>query len=137
MTDITPENVARICTALRDWEQFDEGVINDRRESAADMLEALSARVAELGAAFNAKQDECEEWKRCAADRWDAVTAAEAQLAARDAENAKLREALLHIDAIDPEHLIDGCAPAAIRGFVLRMGEIARAALQGESSEKA
>jgi predicted RNase H-like nuclease (RuvC/YqgF family) len=43
MTDTSPETVARMIWALKDWGEYDEGVINDRRESAADMLEALSA----------------------------------------------------------------------------------------------
>ena len=34
--------------------------------------------------------------------------------------------ALLEIDALDPEGKIDGCSQAALRGLVLRMGEIAR-----------
>ena len=45
------------------------------------------------------------------------------------ADNARLREALAMIDAIDPEYRIDGCAQAVVRGLVLRMGEVARAAL--------
>lgn len=45
------------------------------------------------------------------------------------AEAVRLREALVQIDALDPEHLIDGCTQAVIRGLVLRMGETARAAL--------
>lgn len=56
-TDITPEAVARTCTSLRDWGQIDEGVTNNARSDAVDMLEALTAerdalaaRVAELGA---------------------------------------------------------------------------------------
>jgi hypothetical protein len=42
----------------------------------------------------------------------------------------QLEAALRYIDALDPEWgKIDGCAPAALRGLVLRMGEIARDAL--------
>ena len=50
-------------------------------------------------------------------------------LIAQDAELKRLREALNGIDALDPEHLIDGCSASALRGLVLRMGELARAAL--------
>lgn len=49
--------------------------------------------------------------------------------AALEAQVARLVGALNEIDALDPEHLIDGCSQAALRGLVLRMGEIARAAL--------
>ena len=44
-------------------------------------------------------------------------------------ENKRLREALISIDALDPEQQIDGFSVAAMRGLPLRMGEIARAAL--------
>lgn len=53
----------------------------------------------------------------------------EAALIAQDAELKRYREALNAIDALDPEHLIDGCSMSALRGLVLRMGELARAAL--------
>ena len=38
--------------------------------------------------------------------------------------------ALLEIDALDPGGKVDGCSQAALRGLVLRMGEIARDALE-------
>lgn len=64
---------------------------------------------------------------------WGSETAlmdqAVAALIAQDAELKRLREALNGIDALDPEHLIDGCSASALRGLVLRMGELARAAL--------
>ena len=41
-----------------------------------------------------------------------------------------LVDALVCIDAIDPEAMIDACSSHAIRGLVLRMGETARAALK-------
>jgi len=46
-----------------------------------------------------------------------------------EADNARMLGALSMIDAIDPEHHIDGCAQTVVRGLVLRMGETARAAL--------
>ena len=49
----------------------------------------------------------------------------EAQSAERDA----LRHALRHIDAMDPESMIDGFSENAVRGLVLQMGAKARAAL--------
>ena len=50
-----------------------------------------------------------------------------------EAEILRLREALAHIDALDPESQIDGVSQHAMRGLVLRMGEIARAALNGDA----
>jgi hypothetical protein len=44
-------------------------------------------------------------------------------------------EALVVIDALDPEGLINGCSQSGLRGLVLRMGETARtvlAELEGE-----
>lgn len=54
----------------------------------------------------------------------------------RDAENARLREGLTHIDALDPEWQgIESLGNDAVRGLVLRMGEIARATLKGDSHD--
>jgi Lar family restriction alleviation protein len=38
--------------------------------------------------------------------------------------------ALNHIDALDPEDMVYGCTPDALRGLVIRMGQFARAALR-------
>ena len=48
-------------------------------------------------------------------------------------------EALVVIDALDPEGMIDGGSSLALRGLVLRMGETARIAaakLKGEKDEQ-
>jgi hypothetical protein len=73
------------------------------------------------------------------------------QAAKRDAEEAEAYaaelevrlalavEALVVIDALDPEGMIDGCSSLALRGLVLRMGETARIAaakLKGEKDEQ-
>ena len=50
----------------------------------------------------------------------------DAKLEAAEAKLARADLALLEIDALDPEGKIDGCSQAALRGLVLRMGEIAR-----------
>ena len=63
---------------------------------------------------------------------WPEYVRADA-IEALTAERDRLREALAIIDAIDPEHHIDGCALTVVRGLVLRMGETARAALKGET----
>ena len=44
-------------------------------------------------------------------------------------ERDALRHALGHIDAMDPESMIDGFSENAVRGLVLQMGSEARAAL--------
>ena len=66
---------------------------------------------------------------RCVTDNHVALCRAEKAEAERD----RMQEALAMIDAIDPEHHIDGCAQTVVRGLVLRMGETARAALKGET----
>jgi hypothetical protein len=55
---------------------------------------------------------------------------------AAEAEVERLREALTEIDALDPERHIDTCAETALRGLVLRMGKIARAALRNEEPKE-
>jgi hypothetical protein len=48
------------------------------------------------------------------------------------AENERLRAVLNQIDALDPEWQgIESWHPDAVKGLVLRMGEIARTALEG------
>ena len=50
-------------------------------------------------------------------------------------EVERLRAALREIDALDPEWQgIESCHPDTVKDFVLRMGEIARAALEGENN---
>ena len=48
-----------------------------------------------------------------------------------EAEALRLREALIHINAMDPEHRIDSFSENVVRGIVLHMGQTARAALNG------
>jgi hypothetical protein len=55
---------------------------------------------------------------------------------ALEAKLAKAVEALRVVDALDPEGMIDGCSQSALRGLVLRMGEIARATLAEIEGEK-
>ena len=47
-----------------------------------------------------------------------------------------LEAALAQIDALDPEGMIDACSQAALRGLVLRMGEIARDARQARDATR-
>lgn len=49
---------------------------------------------------------------------------------------AALVEALTVIDALDPDGLIDGCSQNALRGLVLRMGQIARTAIAAWEKKK-
>ncbi len=51
------------------------------------------------------------------------------RITALQAQNRKLVEALNNVDALDPEGNIDACSHSALRGLVLRMGEISRAAI--------
>ena len=51
------------------------------------------------------------------------------QLEAARADTKKAVEALRAVDALDPEGRIDGCSQSALRGLVLRMGEISRITL--------
>lgn len=55
--------------------------------------------------------------------------AIDVQTDTRDAQIAALVEALIVIDALDPEGMVDGCSQSALRGLVTRMGQTARAAL--------
>lgn len=96
---------------------------------AAARIAALTAQVVELQA------EKREMALQELASLGQAQEAYEAQLAA-EAETARLRDrlarmegALTEIDALDPEKgHIGTCSENAIRGLVLRMGEIARAA---------
>ena len=57
-------------------------------------------------------------------------TTLDARVLELEAENARLRAALNEIDDLDPEWQgIESCHPDTVKDFVLRMGEIARAAL--------
>ena len=47
-----------------------------------------------------------------------------------EAREKQMREALVRIDALDPD-VPDACTADALRGLVMRMGEIARNALAG------
>jgi len=100
------------------------------RREAADRIEALTAKVAELEACLERQgsghREDLDEIANVSVERLRRAKAAEA-------ERDRLREALAMIDAIDPEHHIDGCAQTVVRGLVLRMGEISRAALKGET----
>ena len=69
-----------------------------------------------------------------------AVTGCERTLDAIHAHYADrieaLEAALAQIDALDPEGMIDACSQAALRGLVLRMGEIARDARQAREATR-
>ena len=65
----------------------------------------------------------------------DALTRLSHALASETAKREAMEQALTEIDALDPEHLIDSCAHTAMRGLVLRMGEVARATLAKHGSK--
>ena len=55
-----------------------------------------------------------------------------------EAKLAKAVRSLTVIDALDPEGFVNGCSQSALKGLVLRMGEIARttlAELKGQKDE--
>jgi len=84
-------------------------------------IQTQHARIEELEKA-------CKEWADVSQSNYQRAKAAEAKL-------AKAVESLVVINALDPEGLVDGCSNSALKGIVLRMGEIARttlAELKGE-----
>jgi chromosome segregation ATPase len=71
--------------------------------------------------------------KEAMAEMTARAEAAEATVASLKEQVEAMRGALKNIDALDPEKHIDGCSVNVLRGLVLRMGEIARAALTTEN----
>ena len=115
--------------------------VNATPEAAA----AIAALTATVGG-LEKKLDRRIEMHECAmSERDDATLYADEQKAraeTAEAEAATLRDRLarmegaLHtIDAHDPETGIGSCSESALRGLVLRMGEIARAALTDGGTE--
>ena len=84
-----------------------------------DLHTALQARLAEVEAD--------KRWIMDDRDRTFDLMLSRAEAA--EARVKVLEEALRVINALDPERHIDGCSADAARGLVLRMGELARAAL--------
>jgi hypothetical protein len=87
-----------------------------------DRIEALTAENERL-------EKQCEGLMQAGMNNGQALILAEAKL-------AKAVERLRVIDALDPEGMIDGCSQSALRGLVLRMGEISRATLAEIEGEK-
>ena len=119
---VTDELVKR----LRDWPRQGATKSTNLLGDAADRIEALTA---ERDVAIKWWGESTELTRQARLQYSEEKARAEAA----EAESDRLREALAMIDAIDPEHRIDGCAQTVVRGLVLRMGEIARAALNGET----
>ncbi len=101
--------------------------------ASADMLEALAARVAELEAEESALKEDLTSYMDAANQYMRDAEAAEAQLAARDAENAKLREALKEARHHVYQASIDRAQPIEANEALTMID----AALQGETDEKA
>jgi hypothetical protein len=97
---------------------------------AADRIEALTEQLE--AARADAKEAEAYA-EELAGDQVDLCR----QLIAAEDKLAKAVEALRAVDALDPEGMIDGCSQSALRGLVLRMGEISRATLAEIEGEKA
>lgn len=108
----------------------DEHVAASRNE-AADRIEALIAE----------RDDALGEWDKAIvlADKAAALmNKMDTRRIAAEAKLAKAVEALLVVDALDPESLVGGCSRDALSGLVNRMGDKARATLaeiKGENHE--
>ena len=101
----------------------------DIDHAAADRIAALTAQNREMALDVLASSGQAQE-------AYAAQIAAEAEAAALRERVARLEGALAQIDALDPEKgYIGTCSENAIRGLVLRMGEIARAALTDGGTE--
>ena len=100
--------------------------IRDIAKSSGDLARIVQW-VDDAGAGYN------ETAEATLAAEMDRRIAAEAEAAALRAKIARLEGALNAIDALDPEGRIGDCSVNAISGLVLRMGEIARAALIGKA----
>ncbi len=135
MTDpnlTSPEAVAWMLKRLRRMPTYsgDEKGPHWTPDKAADMLEALAARVAELEAYKTADAriiaktaDDAVTWKTRAEK-------AEAHLAARDAENAKLRAPIAELSAV----LHEAARNRDLSEVELRFMNWLDAALQGETT---
>ncbi len=138
--DTSPEAVARMLIKLRKLEQSAKPYVISKadRLKTADMLEALAARVAELDVALETMSNL---WAKEAAARQVAegrAEAAEAQLAARNAETSLFQSFLrvLWMEGKISVHSADLLQDL----FDLhcdRCKALRRPALQGETSEKA
>ena len=69
------------------------------------------------------------------APRYEANARRIARVPELEVEVLRLREALIHINAMDPEHRIDSFSENVVRGIVLHMGQTARAALNGRTDD--
>jgi hypothetical protein len=94
MTDISPENVARFVAELKTtssdyWDGKDIPSLEDTLDKAADMLEALSARLAEVEADCVGYQKMLMAEANSSLERLARAEAAEAEARARRLEAAK------------------------------------------------
>jgi hypothetical protein len=102
--------------------ELEQSANDEARHAHRELMEKLEAKLQSMALDYLAVRGQ-------AAEAYQAQLAAEAKL-------AKVVEALVAVDALDPEGLIDGCSHSALRGLVLRMGSIARttlAELKGDS----
>lgn len=97
---------------------------------AADRLEALTAALPHMGEVERiAKLERFLKASRSGEEQ-NGVRAE-----AAEAERDRMKEALNCIDALDPEEHLFGVSHDACRGLVGRMGQIARAALNGGADD--
>jgi hypothetical protein len=94
-TDITPENVARMLIRLRGTPLYEgHGEGSDAPDEAADMLEALSARLAEVNRRLESARQIERNVQMAREHEFKRAEAAEAKLTASDAREVKLQDAL-------------------------------------------
>jgi chromosome segregation ATPase len=98
-------------------------------KNAASSIEALTEQL-------EAARADAKEAEAYADELAGDLTELCSQLIAAEDKMAKAVEGLRAVDALDPEGMIDGCSQYALRGLVLRMGEISRATLAEIEGEK-
>lgn len=106
--------------------------------AAADRIEALSISNATLIAERDKQAGYKEDYRAGYGEACLQLQETEAKLAECEARLGKAVEALLVVDALDPESLVGGCSRDALSGLVNRMGDKARATLaeiKGENHE--
>ena len=133
----TPEQVSELVKRLRFGSLSHLGASKMNLE-AADTIEAQAAELDAVKAENKLLNDQMNVIEEMGTESLNALPDCLMKLAPAlvengelKAENARLREALVAIDALDPENMIEGCSQQSLRGLVLRMGELARAALKG------
>jgi hypothetical protein len=119
-------------TPLRDPDEMtcaDGMQAADRIEALTEQLEAARADAKEAEAYAEELEKERDDYAFRLADANNTYSEMHIALSEANDKLAKAMEGLQTVDALDPEGMIDGCSQSALRGLVLRMGDISRATL--------